>query len=153
MSDTGKFFSVYAPVRAINCFALKHAIAALSAKQLGRVKGAKLSTAGGMFTSPATTELYPNATRVDWSLKAANYYYLATSDLNKSTSTSYTALSTSAILESPIEIVAKWQGSLPNQTQAVNDSTILRDTENKLATVMLLTLYQLLDLPGEEWHS
>ncbi|KAJ5593835.1 uncharacterized protein N7459_000043 [Penicillium hispanicum] len=152
LSDAGKFFSVYAPVRAINCLALKHAIAALSAKQLGRVKGAKLSTAGGMFTSPATTELYPNATLVDWSLKAANYYYLAISDLNKSTST-YTAISTSAILESPIEIVVRRQGSLPNQTQYCNDTAILRDTENTLATVMLLTFYRLLDLPGEEWHS
>lgn len=157
LSDAQKFFTVYVPIRAINNLSVKYAIAALAAKHLGRLKGAKSST-GGMFTSPATTETYPNATQVDWFLKAANYYYLAASDLNNSTSDGYNAVSSSAILESPFEIVGRWINS--RQTQAnmkpasedPNDVALIRKTEELLATSTILTMYRLLDLPGDEWH-
>ncbi|KAJ5260874.1 hypothetical protein N7524_008507 [Penicillium chrysogenum] len=157
LSDTQKFFTVHAPIRAINNLSVKYAIAALAAKHLARLKGVKASI-GGMFTSPATTETYPNATQVDWFLKAANYYYLAASDLNNITSDGYTTVSSSAILESPFEILCRWVNS--GQTQAnmkpasedPNDVTVIRKTEDLLATATLLTMYRLLDMPGDEWH-
>ena len=107
-----------------------------------------------MFTSPATTEMYPNAAQVDWYLKAANYYYLAASDLNTSTSEGYTIVSSSAVLESPIELVGRWLNKRsPQRTgQTSIDAAFLRKAEDTLASIALLTLYKLLDAKGEEWH-
>ncbi|KAJ5156844.1 hypothetical protein N7492_009647 [Penicillium capsulatum] len=154
LSDTENFFSVYVPIRAINSPVLKYAVAALAAKQLGRVKGGKSSTRNGMYTNPASTEIYPNATRVDWFLKAANYYYLAASDLNNSNSNGYTALSTSAVLESPIETINRWLST--QSRRDINSATIdgytLRKAEDMLAAVVLLTFYRLLDSNGEDWQ-
>ncbi|KAJ5662592.1 uncharacterized protein N7477_010208 [Penicillium maclennaniae] len=154
VSDMGKFFAVLVPIRAINCNALKYSIAALSAKQLGRVKGAKSSAGGGMFTSPATTEVYPNSAQVDWYLKAANYYYLAVSDLNSSTSDGYTLVSSSAVLDSPIELVGRWLNKRTPQSvgQASVNGAFVKKAEDMLASIALLTLYKLLDAKGEEWH-
>lgn len=154
LSDAGKFFSVYVPIRALNCQSLKYAIAALAAKQLGRVKGSKSCTGRGMFTSPATTETYPNAEQVDWFLKAANYYYLSVSDLTASTSDGYSVVSTSAVLDSPIDLVGRWLNTQSAQGagQNLDDGALLRKTEETLATVTVLTLYKLLDAKGEEWH-
>lgn len=155
LSDSKKFFSVYVPIRAINSPSLKHAIAALAAKQLGRVKGAKLSTGGGMFTSPATTEMYPNAAQTDWFLKAANYYYMAASDMSNSASFGYTTASSSAVLESPIEMVRHWLNRALSQgdPQDLSDGNILRKTEEIMATAVLLTLYKLFDADGDQWHT
>jgi hypothetical protein len=158
LTDAQKWFTVYVPIRAINNLSVKYAISALSAKHLARVKGIKSPT-GGMYTSPATTEVYPNGTQVDWYLKAANYYYLAASDLNNLTSDGYTTVSSSAVLESPFETVGRWLGS--RQTQAnlkpasddPNDVPLVRKTEELLATTMLLTMYRLLDANGDDWHK
>ncbi|KAJ6016163.1 transcriptional regulator family: Fungal Specific TF [Penicillium herquei] len=155
LSDSGKFFTVYVPIRALNCLSLKYAITSLAAKQLGRVKGAKPMVRGGIPASPAITEAYPNAGNADWFLKAANYYYMSASDLNNNTSGGYTAVSSSAALESPIEIVSRWLGSRSTQEIArdSHDGTFVRKSEDILSTVTLLTLYRLLDLKGDEWHN
>ena len=152
LSDAAKFFSVYVPIRALNSQCLKYSIAALAAKQLGRVKGSKSCTGRGIFTSPATTETYPNAEQVDWFLKAANYYYLSVSDLANITSDGYSVVSTSAVLDSPIDLVARWLNTRSTQGQNLDDGSLLRKTEEVLATVTILTLYKLLDAKGEEWH-
>lgn len=106
-----------------------------------------------MSTNPATTEMYPNAAQVDWFLKAANYYYLAASDLNNSTSNGYTALSTSAVLESPIEMINRWLSTQSPQRagHTTNNGPFMRKTEDMVAAVVLLTFYRLLDTKGEEW--
>jgi hypothetical protein len=154
LSDAAKFFSVYVPIRALNCASLKYSIAALAAKQLGRVKGSKSCTGRGMLTSPATTETYPNSEQVDWFLKAANYYYLSVSDLTTSTSDGYSVVSTSAVLDSPIDLLGRWLNTQSAQGagQSPDDGAFLRKTEEILATVTVLTLYKLLDAKGEEWH-
>ncbi|KAJ5087096.1 hypothetical protein NUU61_008403 [Penicillium alfredii] len=112
----------------------------------------------GMFTSPATMEMYPNATQVDWFLKAANYYYLTASELNNATSDGYTTVSSSAVLEPPIETVSRWlrsqsiqAGLKPTSTDSA-DISLLRRTEEMVVTVALLTFYRLLDANGDEWH-
>lgn len=99
--------------------------------------------------------MYPNADQVDWFLKAANYYYLAASDLNTSTSDGYGIISSSAVLESPIEMVGRWlngQASL-GMGQDPDDGAHLRKTEEMLAAIVILTLYKLLDAKGEDWHG
>ncbi|KAJ5814545.1 hypothetical protein N7474_006322 [Penicillium riverlandense] len=159
LSDSGKFFAVYVPIRAINNQSLKYAIAALAAKHLGQVKGAKLPAGSGMFTSPAIMETYPNSTQVDWFLKAANYYYLAVSELNTATSDGYMSVSSSAVLGSPIETLGRWlnsdstQSGLDLASNAPFTANLLRKTEELLAVVVLLTFYRLMDISGDEWHE
>ncbi|KAA8649610.1 hypothetical protein EYZ11_004325 [Aspergillus tanneri] len=159
LSDSRKFFGAYVPVRSINESFLKFSIAALSAKHLGRMKGATVHVTSGMFTSPATMETYPNAAQVDWFLKAANYYFLAVSRMNSSISDTYTSASSSAILESPIEIVRKWlnlhvqQPTSQTLAEEATASTFWRKTENLLAASAILTMYKLLDEKGENWQS
>lgn len=104
-------------------------------------------------------ETYPNSTQVDWFLKAANYYYLAVSELNTVTSDGYTSVSSSAALGSPIETLGRWLNS--DSTQSGLDpasntpfaATLLRKTEELLAVVVLLTFYRLMDTSGDEWHE
>ncbi|KAJ5621616.1 hypothetical protein N7528_006399 [Penicillium herquei] len=155
LSDAGKFFTVYVPIRALDCLSVKYAITSLAAKQLWRVKGVKPIVRGGIPASPAITEAYPNAGNADWFRKSANYYYMSVSDLNNNTSGGYTAVSSSASLESPIEIVSRWLGSRSAQELArdSHDGTFIRKSEDILSTVTLLTLYRLLDLKGDEWHN
>ncbi|KAL4865445.1 hypothetical protein BDV12DRAFT_149759 [Aspergillus spectabilis] len=155
ISDTGKFFAAYVPVRALDEQSLRYAISAISAKHLARMKGVVSTASGGMFTSPASMETYPNAEQVDWSLKAANYYYLAVSHMNSSTS-DYAVVSTSDVLEPPISIVNRWldlqRRQREGQTDAAADGA-WKTTENLLASSTILTLYKILDDPGENWQS
>lgn len=99
-------------------------------------------------------EVYPNASRVDWFLKAANYYYLAVSALNTSISDRYSSVSSSTILESPIEIVSRWL-HLQSRSSGENldPGIFLRKIEDLLAVSTLLTLYKLLDERGEHWQT
>ncbi|RDW65726.1 Zn(II)2Cys6 transcription factor [Aspergillus mulundensis] len=154
VSDSRKFFGGYVPIRAIDEQSLRYAIAAISAKHLARMKGVKSVFTGGLFTSPATMETYPSAHQVDWSLKAANYYYLAVSHMNKSMS-DYAAVSTSDVLEPPISVVNRWlnlQLKRGEEGPRTTDGT-WKTTENLLATSTILTLYKTFDEPGENWQS
>ncbi|KAL4895360.1 hypothetical protein BDV59DRAFT_173766 [Aspergillus ambiguus] len=159
LSDSRKYFAGYVPVRAIGDQYLKYAMAALAAKHLGRMKGAKLSAVRGMFTSPSTMESYPNSSQVDWFLKAANYYYLAVSNMGSAISDAYATMSSSDILATPVEIVKQWVTRHLNNPGAVNlsdesaTSSFWRKTENLLAASAILTIYKLLDEPGESWQS
>ncbi|KAJ5606608.1 hypothetical protein N7510_009389 [Penicillium lagena] len=159
LSDSGKFFAVYVPIRAINNQSLKYAIAALAAKHLGQVKGAKSPAGSGMFASLAIMQTYPNSAQVDWFLKAANYFYLAVSELNTATSDGYTSVSSSAVLGSPVEMLGRWlnsdstQSGLDPASSAPFTATLLRKTEEMLAVVVLLTFYRLMDTSGDEWHE
>ncbi|KAL2858552.1 hypothetical protein BJY01DRAFT_201333 [Aspergillus pseudoustus] len=156
ISDTGNFFSAYVPVRAIDEEFSRNAIAALAAKHLAKMKGMTAANNTGMFTSPPTMETYPNASHVDWSLKAANYYYLAVSQMNTAIS-DYGSVSTSAVLESPIAIVNQWLSLQTSEMERAVDKTFddatCKKAENLLATSAILTLYKILDEPGENWQS
>ncbi|KAE8148903.1 hypothetical protein BDV25DRAFT_157310 [Aspergillus avenaceus] len=158
ISDSAKFFEVYVPIRAINDQYLRFAIAALAAKHLGRMKGAKSPAGGGLFTRPATMEMYPNAAQVDWFLKATNYYILAAIRMNSSISETYTSASSSTLLESPIQIANRWlsvqlkQSSSPLAEGMVTAGN-WRKTENIFAAITIMTMYKLMDEPGENWRS
>ncbi|KAL4808121.1 hypothetical protein BDV18DRAFT_96211 [Aspergillus unguis] len=155
VSDAGKFFSACVPVRAMDEESLRFAIAAISAKHLGKMKGLRSTSTSGIFTSPSTMESYPNEQQVDWTLKAANYYYLSVSRMSSSVS-DYAAISTSDILELPISILNRWlnlQLKLAKEQPQVASEPIWRKTENLLATATILTFYKVLDEPSEKWQS
>lgn len=150
ISDSGKFFSVLVPTRALSSMSLKYAVAAITAKQLGLVGGVRpaFMTEGTIL---ATTELYPNSSQVDWFLKATNYYYLA----NSSFSDHYTVMPSSSVFDSPINTLNAWLKTqmLEESGQQSYGENRLREIEDKLAAVTLMVFYKLLDSGIKEWHS
>lgn len=68
--DQDKHFGNLVPLKALRDALLRNAIAAVSAKQLGRANGAK-PTIGRQTQKPSTMEVIEE---VDWFYKAANYY-------------------------------------------------------------------------------
>ena len=80
--DFGMYFGSYVPVRALSSHLLKYAACAFAAKQLGRVNGAKASI-GGLCSTQASMELWPDANKIDWAWCGANYY-VCSPDMNQS---------------------------------------------------------------------
>ncbi|KAK5135950.1 hypothetical protein LTR08_004408 [Meristemomyces frigidus] len=71
--DKDKHFAHLVPLKALRDALLRNAIAAVAAKQLGRVKGHKLFGAN-QCQKPAMMEVIEDASNIDWFYKAANYY-------------------------------------------------------------------------------
>ncbi|PYH92292.1 C6 finger domain protein [Aspergillus ellipticus CBS 707.79] len=153
LSDSRRFFAAYVPIRAIDTMFLRYSIAALAAKHLGQMKGATCTANIGIFTSPATMETYPNASNADWFLKSVNYYYLAVSRMNSSISESYTP-SSSAVLESPVDIVNNWlRQQTVNSPRSPSDNLFWKKAENLLAAAVILTTHKLISEPCDKWQS
>lgn len=122
------------------------------------MNGQKPPAAGGIFTSPANMEVYPNSGRVDWALKGENYYYLAFIGMRAVISDGYGSMSSSAVLEPPIEAVSQWLSLQSTQDDFAradmsDADSILRKIEGLLAACAILTTYKLLEAPGEQWQS
>ncbi|RAL03910.1 Zn(II)2Cys6 transcription factor [Aspergillus ibericus CBS 121593] len=153
LSDSRRFFTTYVPVRAIDDDFLRYSIAALAAKHLGRMKGAICTASIGMFTAPATMEIYLNAPDVDWFLKSANYYYLAITRMNQSMSESYTP-SSSTVLEYPVGTINKWlRQQVQNSAPSATDDSVCKKADSLLTAATVLTMYRLISEPGEKWQS
>lgn len=156
--DTGKFFSALVPIRGLSSPVLKYAAAAAAAKHLGRVKGEKPLVGGGLFTRPATMEVYPNASRVDWFFKAANYYHQAIFYLKQTLPGGLTSSQFSDVQETPLRIVNQWL-SLNSVTGNISSpaatplSSITGNIDDLLTTATILSVYEFLDAPGPEWES
>ena len=71
--DQDKHFGNLVPLKALRDALLRNAIAAVAAKQLGRVKGTK-PYLGIQCQKPATMEVIDDFPEIDWFYKAANYY-------------------------------------------------------------------------------
>lgn len=71
--DKDKHFTHLVPIKALRDALLRNAIAAVAAKQLGRVKGWK-PFVGLQAQKPSAMEVLDEAVEVDWFYKAANYY-------------------------------------------------------------------------------
>lgn len=71
--DRDKHFTHLVPLKALRDALLRNAIAAVAAKQLGRVKGSKPFT-GKQAQRPSAMEVMDDTGEVDWFYKAANYY-------------------------------------------------------------------------------
>ena len=98
-------------------------------------------------------EVYPNADQVDWTLKAANYFYLAVSSMNAHIVDQYTFVSSSAVLESPIAIVNRWLTAQTKSDQPLEPSGFWKMTENLVAAAAILTMYRLIDESALNWQS
>lgn len=71
--DKDNHFTHLVPIKALRDALLRNAIAAVAAKQLGRVKGGK-PFVGLQAQKPSGMEVLDDNIEVDWFYKAANYY-------------------------------------------------------------------------------
>lgn len=71
--DKDKHFGHLVPLKALRDALLRNAVAAVAAKQLGRVNGNK-PFVGKQCQRPATMEVIDDVPEIDWFYKAANYY-------------------------------------------------------------------------------
>ncbi|KAL9051293.1 MAG: hypothetical protein Q9162_006098 [Coniocarpon cinnabarinum] len=71
--DIHKFFTNYVPVKAMTNPILKNATCAYAAKQLSRVNGCK-PPAGGIASTQAPSEIFPQMNAAAWAVKGAQYY-------------------------------------------------------------------------------
>lgn len=71
--DRDKHFTQSVPLKALRDALLRNAIAAVAAKQLGRLKGRK-PFIGHQCQRPSAMEVLDDPADIDWYYKAANYY-------------------------------------------------------------------------------
>ncbi|KAL1966214.1 hypothetical protein VTN77DRAFT_4766 [Rasamsonia byssochlamydoides] len=156
--DSGRFFAVYAPMKASKTPFIRYAAAAVASKHLARLKGVK-PLINSMFTSPATTEVYPNMARVDWFFKASNYYHQALSLLRQAVARNLDGSHNMDAVGSPIQIMCQDlgldTGSLEDMRspEVAPTASVSGNTDDILTASVILTIYDLLDTPGPEWES
>lgn len=128
--DKDKHFAHLVPLKALRDALLRNAIAAVAAKQLGRVKGIKPFT-GNQCQKPAAMEIIDDL-HVDWFYKAANYY-------DKAIAFSRTYL-------------AALSGSLSRPTSPNTQSSLsVASSDDLLVAVSIFSLYESLDNLETGW--
>lgn len=154
--DHGMYFAYYVPVKALSNPLLKYAACAYAAKHLGRVKGAK-AISGGLCSTQASMELWPDAEKVDWYWYGAKYY-------DKAISLLMDALQqdpSSTPLPSPGTTLNQWQGQdghdddnlSRRKRQRTSDGRIASTCSDELlAATAILCAYEFLDASGAAWN-
>jgi hypothetical protein len=153
--DLGTYFASYIPVRARSNPLLKFAACAYSAKQLGRVKGAK-APMGGVCTQQAAMELWPTKDP-DFAWYGAKYYEKAIQLLMKELQPDEGP----PPLSTP-EAFGQWQaselcGDADNprkRRRRVSDSRLAHGvhSDEVLAATAILSVYEFLDAAGPAWN-
>ena len=129
--DEDKHFGHLVPLKALRDALLRNAIAAVAAKQLGRVKGQK-PYMGRQSQKPATMEVLEDVPATDWFYKAANYYDKAIA---------FSRLYLQAI-----------SGTLSNPPSPNLQSTVsLANSDDLLVAVSIFSLYESLDNSEIGW--
>ncbi|EMC97336.1 hypothetical protein BAUCODRAFT_33056 [Baudoinia panamericana UAMH 10762] len=131
--DQDKHFGHLVPLKALRDALLRNAIAAVAAKQLGRVKGVK-PFVGVQCQRPAMMEIIDGTIEIDWFYKAANYYDKAIA---------FSRLYLDAI-----------SGSLSAPSSPSTQMSLsLANSDDLLVAVSLFSLYECLDNREMGWLS
>ncbi|KAK6439722.1 hypothetical protein LTR95_004076 [Oleoguttula sp. CCFEE 5521] len=129
--DCDNHFSHLVPLRALGDALLKNAIAAVAAKQLGRMGGRKLF-GSAQCQKPALMEIIDDGGNIDWYYKAANYY-------------------DKAIHYSRVYL-QQLSGSLSNPpSPAITATGTSLSSDDLLLAVSMFTLYESLDTIETGW--
>ena len=129
--DCEKHFGQLVPLKALRDALLKNSIAAVAAKQLGRVRGNR-PFLGRQHQRPATMEIIDDSAGVDWYYKAANYY-------------------DKAIMYSRLYLQAL-SGSLSNPPSPATNVTLTgANSDDLLLAVSIFSLYESLDNAEAGW--
>jgi hypothetical protein len=129
--DQEKHFSNLVPLKALRDALLRNAIAAVAAKQLGRVKGAK-SHVGMQCQKPAAMEVINDVPVSDWYYKAANYYDKAI-----------------AFSRMYLQAISGSFSNPPSPNQQLTAS--LANSDDLLVAVSIFSLYESLDNLDISW--
>lgn len=127
--DQEKHFSNLVPLKALRDSLLRNAIAAVAAKQLGRVKGIKCHI-GIQSQRPATMEVINDVPVTDWFYKAANYYDKAI-----------------AFSRMYLQAISGSNPSTPN----AQITTAAANSDDLLVAVSIFSLYESLDNLDVSW--
>ncbi|OQE21077.1 hypothetical protein PENSTE_c012G00225 [Penicillium steckii] len=155
LSDSDQFFSVHVPLRALDNMPLKLTMAAIAAKHFGQMKEmnhAPQGISGQLFSSGK----FGTFSQIDWVLKCSNYYALAVSGIAQETSTGV-PMSEFALSSFPVEAVSSWvrlnllDAKLKPTSKSREDKALVRKTEELLAMIVLLKLYELIGIEGHKW--
>lgn len=131
--DNEQHFGHLVPLKALRDALLRNAIAAVAAKQLGRVKGSK-PFIGEQCHKPATMEVITDdGMGIDWFYKAANYY-------DKAIAFSRAYLQTLSGLGTPVEL-------------GMQASISSANSDDLLVAVSIFLLYESLDNLEIGWLS
>lgn len=129
--DCEKHFGQLVPLKALRYALLKNAIAAVAAKQLGRVSGNK-PFVGSQHQQPATMEIIEDGSHIDWYYKGANYY-------------------DKAIMYSRMYLQAL-SGSLSNPPSPAESTTLSEaNSDDLLLAVSIFSMYESLDNVEAGW--
>jgi hypothetical protein len=156
--DSAKHFGTDIPRRAIHTPSIQYAAVAVAAKHLGRLRGVK-PLANPVATNPATTEVYPSVGGVDWFFKASNYYHQSLSYLRQAVSLRSDRTQQLDTSLSPIQVLCLDLGLDPGSLGDMRSPIIAPavsvpgSAEDILAAVLILTISDILDIPGPEWES
>ncbi|KAI6793075.1 hypothetical protein KC361_g6385 [Hortaea werneckii] len=123
--DKDEHFAHLVPLKALRDALLRNAIAAVAAKQLGRVKGHK-PFVGRQCQRPAYMEVIEDGTDINWYYKAANYY-----DKAIASSRTYLAALSGSFSRPPS----------PNEPEMAS----LGNSDDLLIAVSIFSLYESLD--------
>lgn len=126
-----RHFEQLVPLKALRDALLRNAIAAVAAKQLGRVHGSRCNSTK-QHQQPAMMESLDGDTQVNWFYKAANYY-------------------DKAIAFSRIYLQAL-SGSLGEALTPNSSNTLsVANSDDLLVAVSLFSLYESLDNANTGW--
>ena len=128
--DTDKHFTHLVPLKALRDALLRNAIAAVAAKQLGRIRGVKTFVAT-QTQKPSTMEVLDDVGDVDWFYKAANYYDKA--------------------IAFSRHYLQAFSGSLCSPASSSTHKSLSNSSEDLLLGVSLFSLYESLDNFDASW--
>lgn len=130
--DRDKHFTHLVPLKALRDALLRNAIAAVAAKQLGRVRGHK-PFSHQQTQKPSAMEVLDESADVDWFYKAANYY-----DKAIAFSRQYLQAVSGGLTSEPPS---------PNTQMALS----LANSDDLLVAVSIFSLYESLDNTDTGW--
>lgn len=145
LSDTDRFYSGHVPLRAIDNFALKYSIAAITSKHIERTTRPRGSFTDVPNTEHTNSDFGIQTAQIDWLLQGTTYYHMAVSEISRVTGGTISTPHLNG--NSFFEGFRQWMETI----HTLGDDSILRTVENLLASLVLLTLYELMDANIDEW--
>lgn len=145
--DLGSYFASYVPLKAVDNAVLRYAAVAYSAKSLSRKQKKRTSSVYGKVGTDTALDL----PAVDWYRKATEYYDKAVSLLLEALK-DRNAVTTGPAIEAPRATSAENSQGVPaRKRRRTNSMTASSYTDEILAAIAILGLYEFLDGSIPEW--
>ena len=157
--DISRYFTYLVPLKALRSALLRYAVAALAAKQLGRL-AEHVSQTTGHRTRHSISKVERTDASSEWFYKAANYYdkaisclrmYLqAMAELSEGLPDSSATARTE---DSTVTIAGSESGETNKRPRLTRNTSSPANAEDLLAAISILCLYEFLDNYEREWSQ